>query len=273
MEVEENLTPAFGKEAAAFVTRHAEKPWFLYLAFNAPHSPHEPTAEARQRFAHIPGARGAYCAQVSLMDDAIGAVLAALDQTGQRERTLVFFFSDNGGELGTKADNGPLRKGKGSVYEGGIRVPFLVSWPAKLPAGKNYDLPVSSLDVFATVLAAAGVPAASKKPLDSVDIVPFLAGNKEGPPHQYLFWRTGGGKQFAIRAGDWKLVRQEGRADELYNLAADLGEKSDLAGGHPEIVQRLDAALKDWNRELIPPAFLGGYRHPGYQRPQEENTR
>jgi arylsulfatase A-like enzyme len=87
VEVEENLTPAFGKEAAAFVTRHAEKPWFLYLAFNAPHSPHEPTAEARQRFAHIPGARGAYCAQVSLMDDAIGAVLQALDQTGQRERT------------------------------------------------------------------------------------------------------------------------------------------------------------------------------------------
>ena len=203
MEVEENLTPAFGKEAGAFVTRHAEKPWFLYLAFNAPHAPHEPTAEARQRFAHIPGARGAYCAQVSLMDDAIGAVPEALDQTGQRERTLVFFFSDNGGELGTKADNGPLRKGKGSVYEGGIRVPFLVSWPAKLPAGKNYDLPVSSLDVFATVLAAAGVSVASEKPLDSVDIVPFLAGKKEGPPHEYLFWRTGGGKQFAIRVGDW----------------------------------------------------------------------
>ena len=99
VEVEENLTPAFGKEAAAFVTRHAEKPWFLYLAFNAPHSPHEPTAEARQRFAHSPGARGAYCAQVSLMDDAIGAVLESLDRTGQYEHTLVFFFSDNGGEF------------------------------------------------------------------------------------------------------------------------------------------------------------------------------
>jgi arylsulfatase A-like enzyme len=268
VEIEENLTPAFGKEAAAFVTRHAEKPWFLYLAFNAPHAPHEPTAEARQRFAHIPGARGAYCAQVSLMDDAIGAVLEALDKTGQRERTLVFFFSDNGGER--PGDNSPLRGYKGNVYEGGIRVPFLVSWPAKLPAGKDYDLPVSSLDVFATVLAAAGMPATSEKPLDSVDIVPFLASKKEGSPHKYLFWRTGGGKQFAIREGDWKLVRQEGQADELYNLAKDLGEKSDLAGAHPEIVQRLDAALQDWNRELIPPAFLGGYRNPGYQSPQEK---
>ena len=200
------------------------------------------------------------------MDDAIGAVLESLDQTGQYERTLVFFFSDNGGELGTKADNGPLRKGKGSVYEGGIRVPFLVSWPAKLPAGKTYNLPVSSLDVFATALAAAGVPAARDKPLDSVDLVPFLAGDASGVPHQRLFWRTGGGKQFAIREGDWKLVRQEGKPDELYHLAEDLGEKADLAGTQPEIVQRLAAALQDWNAELIPPAFLGGYRNPGYQR-------
>jgi arylsulfatase A-like enzyme len=111
-----------------------------------------------------------------------------------------------------------------------------------------------------------GAPAARDKPLDSVDLVPFLAGAAAGVPHQRLFWRTGGGKQFAVREGDWKLVRQEGKPNELYHLAEDLGEKADLAGTQPEIVQRLAAALQDWNAELIPPAFLGGYRNPGYQR-------
>ena len=157
MEETRHLTLAFGEEAAAFIGRHTGEPWFLYLAFNAPHTPNEPTAERLERFAALPDAkRRAYAAQVSLLDDAIGTALAALRDTGQQERTLVFFFSDNGGPVGVNGSvNAPLRDGKGSVYEGGTRVPFVVSWPGTLPAGKEYEPPVSSLDVFPTTLALA----------------------------------------------------------------------------------------------------------------------
>ena len=259
VEAEGHLTTQLGSEAASFVGRHTNQPWFLYLAFNAPHSPQQPTPEARARFAHIPGTRGAYCAQVSLMDDAVGQVLDALDETRQRERTLVFFFSDNGGQTaeGTKADNGPLRGAKGETYEGGVRVPYLISWPARLAAGKTYDQPVSSLDVFATALAAAGKPMPADKIYDSVDLVPFLSGATTGSPHAQLYWRVGGGVKYGLRAGDWKLVRNQDHPPELYNLATDLGERHDRAQAEPEKLKDLQSALDAWDRTLVPPAFRG----------------
>ena len=266
---EGHLTTQLGREAAAFVGRHTNQPWFLYLAFNAPHSPQQPTPEARARFAHIPGTRGAYCAQVSLMDDAVGQVLAALDASGQRERTLVFFFSDNGGQTaeGTKADNGPLRGAKGETYEGGVRVPYLVSWPACLPAGQTYDRPVSSLDVFATALAVAGVTLPTNKPYDSVNLIPFLTGEAEGAPHERLFWRVGGGVKYGLRAGDWKLVRGPNRPPELYHLANDPGEQHDLAAAEPGKLRELVSALDAWDQTLVPPAFRGLGQRKNQQKP------
>jgi arylsulfatase A-like enzyme len=261
-----HLTTQFGDEAAAFVNRHTDQPWFLYLAFNAPHSPEQPTAERRERFKGIEGTRGAYCAQVSLMDDAIGDVMNALEKTKQRERTLVFFFSDNGGQThpSTCADNGPLRAAKGEVYEGGVRVPYVVSWPARLPAGKDYDPPVSSLDVFATALAAAGAEMPADKTYDSVNLVPYLAGETKGAPHERLYWRVGGGAKHAVREGDWKLVRHQGKPDELYNVATDLGEKRDLAAAQPDRLRELAAALDAWDKQLVPPVFRGlGQRKAG----------
>jgi arylsulfatase A-like enzyme len=155
-EVPTHLTTALGDEAASFIKRHRENPWMLYLAFNAPHTPHEPTAEREAEFARVKDTqRRRYLAQLSLLDDAIGTVSQALDESGQRKRTLVFYFSDNGGPVKSGAVNHPLRDGKGSLYEGGIRVPFLVSWPGTLPEGKTYAEPVISLDVFATALAQA----------------------------------------------------------------------------------------------------------------------
>ena len=252
-----HLTEAFGQEAAAFVRRHRAAPWFLYLAFNAPHTPHEPTAERLARFAGIKDpVRQKYAAQVSLMDDAIGATLAALDETGQERRTLVFFFSDNGGPVGINGSvNLPLRAGKGTVYEGGVRVPFLMAWPDAISAGRADDRPVSSLDVFATTLAAAGVPMPSDRRYDSVNLIPYLTGRNPAAPHDRLFWRNGA--LLAVREGDWKLVRGAGAKDELYNLAKDLGEKSDLASSQPAVARRLAAALDAWNGELIEPAFPG----------------
>ena len=261
-----HLTSQFGAEAASFVSRHPDQPWFLYLAFNAPHSPEQPTKEARARFADVPGTRGDYCAQVSMMDDAIGNVLKALEDSGQRGRTLVFFFGDNGGQThpSTCADNGPLRGAKGEVYEGGVRVPYVVSWPDRLPAGKDFGQPVMSFDAFATALAAAGAAMPSDKTYDSVNLTPYLAGETKGAPHEQLFWRVGGGVKYGLRQGDWKLVRGKDKSPELYNLAQDLGEQHDLAAAEPERLKQLLTALDEWDRTLVPPAFRGlGQRKVG----------
>lgn len=250
-----HLTATLGDEAAAFIRRNAAQPWLLYLAFNAPHTPHEPTAEREARFSGVPDAgRRRYLAQVSLMDDAIGAALHALGESGQTGRTLVFFLSDNGG--GPNASNLPLRAMKGTLYEGGVRVPFLASWPGKLPAAATYDPPVTSLDIFATALALAGVPMPSDRPYDGVNLIPHLAGEAAAAPHERLFWRTMA-RNHAMREGDWKLVRMSGKPAELYDLAADPAETKDLAAEQPAVAARLSATLDAWNRELIAPVFPG----------------
>jgi arylsulfatase A-like enzyme len=256
-EIPAHLTEAFGKEAAAFVTRNAGAPWMLYLAFNAPHTPHMPTVEREQQFADIKDPVRRKClAQISLLDDAIGVVTKALTASGQAQDTLVFFFSDNGGtppSLG--ADNTPLRGNKGMVYEGGIRVPFLVSWPARLKAGSTYAQPVSSLDVAATALALADIPLPKDRKLDGVNLIPFLTGEAPGLPHANLFWRTGGGQSYAVRSGPWKLVRNGKQPDELYDVSADIAETKNLLASQPEISARLAAELAAWNKELVAPLF------------------
>ena len=257
-EVPEHLTTTFGNEASAFIKRHTDKPWMLYVAFNAPHTPHQPTAEREKQFASITDPERRKClAQISILDDAIGHVTQALAESGQADRTLVFFFTDNGGPIAHAAVNTPLRAGKGTVYEGGVRVPFVVSWPGKLPAGATYDQPVSSLDVFATALAQAGVPMPTDKKHDGVNLVPYLTGEDKAPPHDRLFWRMGGGAAHAMRDGNWKLVRLKGKPAELYDLATDIGETKDLASAKPEVVAALTAKLDAWNSELMAPVFAG----------------
>jgi len=262
VEVTEHLTARFGEEASGFIKRHASEPWFLYLAFNAPHTPHQPTAGELAKVSGIQDPqRRKYAAQISLMDQAIGQVLQQLDATGQRQRTLIFFFSDNGGPLVAKGpsapNNHPLRGGKGQLYEGGVRVPFLISWPGTLPAGKDYDSPVSSLDVFATSLALAGVPMPTDVPHDSVNLIPFLKGETKAAPHPHLFWRVGGGQAHAVRDGNWKLIRPKGKPAELYDLATDVGESKDQSATQPEVVSKLSAELDAWDKELIAPVFGG----------------
>jgi arylsulfatase A-like enzyme len=258
-QVPEHLTAALGDEASAFIRRHPTDPWFLYLAFNAPHTPLEPTEERMKRFESIEDAtRRKRVAQMSLLDDAVGNVLASLADTKQAERTLVFFFSDNGGPVKPAgADNTPLRGQKGEVYDGGIHVPFVVAWPGKLPAGATYDQPVISLDVFATALALAAVPMPTDRKYDGVNLIPFLAGENKSAPHERLFWRTGGGKSFAVRQGNWKLVRNEKQKPELYDLGADLAETKDLSADRLDVAAQLTDALDAWNKELIPPVFKG----------------
>lgn len=255
VEEAEYLTDAFGREAAAFVSRHRGDAWFLYLAFNAPHSPLQVPPKYLERVKGIASEkRRTYAAMICAMDDAIGRTLDAVSESGKEKDTLVFFFSDNGGPVAvTEADNSPLKGGKGQVYEGGIRVPFLVSWPAVLKPGE-YSQPVSSLDVFATCAALAGAPAPDK-PLDGANIIPFLSGERSGPPHGRLFWRTGGGATYAVREGNWKLACPKDGQPELYDLGTDIGEQKNLAQSQPEKVAAMLKAYAAWNSELIQPLF------------------
>jgi arylsulfatase A-like enzyme len=258
------LTDMLGSEAAAFALRHEGKPWFLYLAFNAPHTPLSVPEERLAPFSGMKDRnRQIYAAMIAALDAAVGVTMAALEKSAQLENTLVFFFSDNGGPhlsgrgLTDFADNLPLRGAKGQVYEGGVRVPFLISWPAKLKSGL-YAEQVSALDVFATAAAVAGAALPADRKMDSVNLVPHLTGEKAGPPHESLVWRTNGkGGNYALREGQWKLVRQGDAAPELYDLNADVGEASDIASAHPDKVKSLLGKLNAWEAEMIEPAFQG----------------
>ena len=272
VDLKEHLTVAFGHKGADFVRRHKAEPWFLYLAFNAPHSPNQPTPERLARFASIADpVRRAYAAQVSLLDDAIGETLSAVRETGQDRRTLVFFFSDNGspfgdGNGGSKpcgGVNAPLRDGKHSVYEGGVRVPFVVSWPGRLPAGKDYVQPVSSLDVFATALACAGVPMPTDRTYDGVDLVPYLNGQKPGAPHNELFWRLNERQQAAARVHAMKIVRDGKKPDQLFDLSTDIGETTNLAKANEQSAHELNKALDAWIDQMPKKVKYPGHEHDG----------
>ncbi|MBM3795237.1 MAG: sulfatase [Acidobacteria bacterium] len=233
----EYLTTALGREAAAFVRRHQEQPFFLYLAFNAPHSPLQAPQAYLRKFAAIqdPDWRS-YAAMVAAMDDAVGRVLTALRELRLEDDTLVFFLSDNGGPRDNASSNGRYRGTKRTVYEGGIRVPFVVRFPGRVPAGAAVDTPVISMDIFTTSLAAAGIPVDRSKPIDGVNLL-------EPVPARALHWRMFGGDEGAIRDGVPKWVRRgANRPPELYDLAADPGEKNDLAAERPADAARLAAA-------------------------------
>ncbi len=253
------LTDAFTREAVDFIDRNQTNPFFLYLAYNAVHSPLQGADTYLKRFAHIGDIqRRIFAAMLGNLDDSVGSVLAKLRDTQLEERTLIFFISDNGGptrEL--TSSNHPLRGGKGDVFEGGIRVPFLCQWKGTLPAGGAFRQPVVSLDVFATAAQAADAPLPDDLTLDGVDLLPYLLGQKPDRPHEVLFWRMN--QRTAVRASDWKLLRNPGRGQtnrwQLYDLAADIGETNDLRSVHEEKLQELKRIWEKVNAEMIDPVW------------------
>jgi len=248
------LTDAFSREATAFIDRHVKDEWFLYLTFNAVHTPMHAADKYLARFKDVqPEGRRAYCAMMSAMDDAIGAVLAKLDENKLTENTLIFFVSDNGGPPVNSSSNGVLRGNKAQTWEGGIRVPYLVQWKGRIPAGKTFDNPVIQLDFHPTAMAAAGVEAKDAK-FDGVNLLPHLEGKVTTPPHDTLYWRFG--DQMAIRHGNLKLVQGRGGAQRmLFDLAADIGEQRDLTAEKPEVVKELTAKYDAWNATLEQPRW------------------
>jgi arylsulfatase A-like enzyme len=259
VKLEGYLTDHLGNEAVAFIDRQKTKPFFLYLAFNAVHAPLQAPADEIAKFSTGNASRNTLLAMGKRMDDAIGNIVAKLKRERIWENTLLFFISDNGGPLAQNANNTPLRGGKHQDYEGGIRVPFLVCWPAKLKAGESQAV-VSSLDILPTALAAAGLSGSAGKPFDGTNLLPLLHG-ETAPPPRNLFWSAGSVEGWwAVRAGDWKLVCEKGRIG-LFDLGKDISEKNDLAKSKPEKVTELTKLHDAWLAEMAAPVKAGAKRY------------
>lgn len=272
------LTDALSREAVHYIERYQDQPFFLYLAYNAPHAPLEATPKYLSRFDAIENTkRKTYAAMVSAVDDGVGQLLAKLEELGIADNTLIFFLSDNGGpEQKNASDNGPLRGGKSDLFEGGVRVPFALRWPEKIKQGTVYHNPVISMDIFATVIAQAQTPLRAKHPLDGVDLVPYVLGNRPAPPHSWLFWRKFDQQNYAARnaAGD-KIIHRNGHIS-LFDLAADLSEQAADSAQDPLRTEALYQAYQDWAAQLLDPLFLGltddrlySQKHPDrFKRPE-----
>jgi len=278
-----SVTDLLSREAVRLIEqRSKDKPLFLYLAYRAPHTPLECPAEYAKPYAHLGPQRSVYAGMITEMDDGIGRVVAAVEKAGLKDKTLFIFASDNGG-LTSKvaaASNRPLRDGKGSLYEGGVRVAAFASWPSHIPSGTVVKEPLHMVDWLPTLVKLAGGSAPPSKPLDGRDIWPVLT-KAESSPHDLLLINTVG-RSGAVRAGDWKLVRngKDGTDDEgardkpkskadkqrerraarsapdviaLFNLANDPSETTNLADSKPEIVRDLLAKLDQFAKEAVPP--------------------
>lgn len=254
------MTDELARAAAEYIAGTRDRPFFLYLAFNATHAP---TDVLPADLARVEAAGGGgnlrHRAMSAALDRAVGVVLDALTRRGVERDTLVVFVNDNGGAAGH--DNAPLRGQKGSTWEGGVRIPFAMRWPAVLPRGRVYEHPVISLDVFPTVAAAAGARL-PERPLDGVNLVPFVTGAAPGRPHQTLFWKLG--PAWAVRDGDLKLVggntgakkgKQDADTPALFDLARDPAEKTDLVAARPADVARLAKLHAEWRRDFPRPRW------------------
>jgi arylsulfatase A-like enzyme len=272
-KTDEYLTDEFSNEAVSFVERNQDRPFFLYLAYNAPHGPLQATQKYLDRFDHIKNKkRKTYAAMVSAVDDGVGRLLNKLEALNISENTMIFFLSDNGGpEPKNGSNNGPLREGKSSIYEGGNRIPFAMQWPAQITP-MVYEYPISSLDILPTIAEWTNTPISADRPLDGVNIIPYLKGEKQGRPHQTLYVRKFDDDLYSVRDGDLKLVtKKRNSVKELYNLQEDLGEENDLATEFPEEVKRLDSLRQNWDAQLIDPIFLGLIHTDRWRKRLKEN--
>jgi len=250
------LTDRFTDEAIAFIEKNKEQPFFLYLPYQNPHTPFQAKQEDWDAFPNEQDPiRRTYLALIRSLDASVGRVMKALDERGLTDDTLVVFISDNGGALYTHAtSNAPFQGGKFTLLEGGIRVPFTMRWPGKIPAGLRYDEPVSAVDVVTTIAAATGLELPGDRTYDGVDLLPFLRGEKPGAPHDALFWRAD--YTSAMRAGSLKLIRDKhSGVTSLFDLASDPGETKDLSTTRPTVVKRMLEQLDAWNATCAEPLW------------------
>jgi arylsulfatase A-like enzyme len=248
------LTDELSEAGLRFINKQAEnnQSFFLFLAYNAPHTPMHATEKYLSRFPDIQDKkRKTYAAMVSAVDDGVGNVLRTLKDNGIEENTLIVFLSDNGGAHNNASQNTPLRGTKGSVYEGGLRVPFAMQWKGVIPANTRYEESVSSLDIMASIVDILDIKTNPKKPLDGVNIIPYLTGKKKGAPHEYLFWRKWEQNAMAAINADYKLLKVKKNAEtEFYNLKKDVSEKENIKGSNSKKVQEIQKEWDKWNVQL-----------------------
>ena len=275
VEIDEYLTDEFSNEAVKFIENNSDKPFFLYLPYNAPHGPIQAPDEYVDRFPNIKNPlRKIYAGMISSMDDGVGKIVDKLKEENIYDNTIVFFLSDNGApkKRWTEKDgaNSPFSGYKGSdLGEGGVRTPFFMQWPNKIEAKTKYDNPVSSFDIFATIKSIINPDLKLPNQIHGKNILPYVLGEKAGVPHESLFWKINGdfkivdndtirGKdRFAVRYKNYKMIIDKEGNNFLYDLDNDISEKNNIASEFPQIASELRQKIDDWNKKTIHPVFLG----------------
>jgi arylsulfatase A len=252
VKMEGYTTDLLNQRAAAFVRKNAGKPFFLYLPHQAVHAPFQAPQKSYDfvtKATMYDGSRAEYKAMVEKIDEGLGMIFAELEKAGVADETLIVFSSDNGGERWS--DNRPLFHHKNTLWEGGIRVPCLMRWPARLPKGHVTRQCGITMDLTATFLAAAGTSAPPDYKPDGINLLPYLTGDKP-PVERTFFWRINRGarKQWAVRSGKWKFINDANTMDLLFDLEADISEHRNLHYEHPDKVKELQAKLKAWETEM-----------------------
>ena len=257
IDTKKYLTEELSDNAVKFIEDNSDNPFFLYLSYNAPHTPLQATKKDLERNKHIEvEKRRTYAAMVSSMDDGIGLILDKLEEKKITDNTIVIFFSDNGGvEWYNFSDNGVLRGIKGDFFEGGIRVPFTMQWPKKIKPGITYDKPIIALDVFATVASAASAQKYIKNDIDGVDLLPYLTGDKFGLPHEYLYWQNPDKDIDVVRDERYKYLRIK-NDEYIFDLKNDISEETNIINSSKPIYNRLKSQFKEWEKGMIDPVFM-----------------
>ena len=248
------LTDAFGDEAVAFLERNQTKPFFLYLSFNAPHTPMQARSDYLEEKKPLfeTEHRAVNAAMTQSLDENVGKVMTQLKALNLDKNTIVIFTNDNGGAMPYNASNNdPFSGTKGTFLEGGIHVPFVMQWPGHIPRGMTFEPSISTMDVLPTAIAAVGgnIP----ENIDGVDLLPFLVEDVHFEPHNLLFWRLG--HHGAVRKANWKLIWFDDLPPRLYDLSIDQSERTDLSSQYPEITATLISDFNSWQEELMKPAW------------------
>ena len=280
VDEKEYITDAFSRESVNMINDAAGKkqPFFLYLSYNAPHAPMEATKEDLKVFENITDSkRRTYAAMVYSVDRGVGKIVQALKDNGQLENTLIVFMSDNGAEPNHGGLNAPLKGVKGDTWEGGFRVPMLMHWPAKIPAGKHYDHPVTALDLYPTFADMANAPLTKGKKLDGKNILKDVIAGSDVRKNEMIYTvrYRGGYCDIGGRLGDWKVTRMGNKSWQLFNIKEDIGETKDLTKQFPERLKSMVADIENWSRSHVTPLWFytekdkemwNDGRLPGYKK-------
>lgn len=245
------MTDVLGDQSVKYIEENKDHPFFMYLAYNAVHTPMEAKNEHLEKYKHH--SRQKLAAMTWSLDENIGKLQQKLQELDLEENTLIYFLSDNGGAANNTSSGGPLKGWKGNKFEGGHRIPFIVSWPKEIEGGKNFNGLSSSLDIFTTSLAAANIKKSHNLVLDGVNLLPYLQAKKKGNPHRKLFWRKL--EEAGARIGDYKMVRLHNYGATLYNLKEDIGETKNLENTHSEEYELLENELIKWESNMMSPLW------------------